>query len=419
MLSERLVQLQTPIRILDAIKWHPDVERDFFRYRFRKLPKVNTAYYWRNPLGYDPAHKDKEFQEYVRLVHKRLGPKDDIGTILVDSAEEYRLAIEMVLARGTRRFWELSRALYGSPKQTFYDQVNTINDLSKLMRTIFKGLDDVSLGGVHAKNLSSEHAVNELNGRLNVYFKGASIKVKLSDGIIADASAGGEYIKIRKRASFSQRDVDILEVHEGWVHIGTTQNGKRQHVAKWLAKGPPRAASTQEGLAVLMEIFTFKSYPRRARLINDRIIGVDMAEDGADFLDVFEYYRTEGYSEDEAFQACMRVFRGGDVGGGAPFTKDISYCRGFVEVYNFIRVAIRAGRPELIPFLFAGKVHVEDIPMLYQKHLEGVVDAPRYLPPQFKDLNGVVVWMGFSNFFNQIHLKKIQQTYLRLFRKYS
>jgi uncharacterized protein (TIGR02421 family) len=235
---------------------------------------------------------------------------------------------------------------------------------------------------------------------------------------VADAAAGGDTVKIKAGAMFSARDIDVLEVHEGWVHVGTTQNGNSQHVAKWLSKGPPRCSATQEGLAVIMEIFTFRSYPRRARQINDRILGIDKAEDGANLLELLEFYRTEGYSEDECIYNVKRVYRGGKVEGGAPFTKDISYCRGFIENYNFMRTAIRAGRPDLIPFLFAGKIHVDDVPLLYQKYKEGIVDEPHYLPPQFKEMSGLTVWMSFSNFLNRVDLQKIQEHYDKLFKEY-
>ena len=167
-----------------------------------------------------------------------------------------------------------------------------------------------------------------------------------------------------------------------------------------------------------MEIFTFRTYPKRARTINDRIIAIDQAEDGANFLEILEFYRTEGYSEEESVANSRRVFRGGNVAGGAPFTKDLSYCRGFIENYNFIRTAIRAGKPELLPYLFVGKVRVDDVPLIYSKAQEGLIDPPKYLPPQFSDLNGLVVWMGFSNFLNLVDLRPLQEHYDRLFSTY-
>ena len=134
--------------------------------------------------------------------------------------------------------------------------------------------------------------------------------------------------------------------------------------AKWLAKGPPRTTTVQEGLAALCEIFTFRTYPRRARRLNDRVLAVDKAEDGASFLDVFEWFRTEGYDEDECFNNTRRIFRGGVVEGGAPFTKDACYCKGIVLNYAFIRSAIQHNRVDLIPYLFCGKVAHEDVPVL-------------------------------------------------------
>ena len=260
--------------------------------------------------------------------------------------------------------------------------------------------------------------MSRLNERFKHYFTEDQVAAKLSDGIIADAAAGGDTVKIRSESFFSERDVDILEVHEGWVHVGTTRNGSAQHVAKWLAKGPPRVTATQEGLAVIMEIFTFRSYPRRAKQINDRILAIEKVEEGADLIELMEFYRTEGYSEDDCLSNAKRVFRGGPLTGGAPFTKDLCYCRGFIENYNFMRAAVRAGRPELLPFVFVGKAHVDDIPLLYQKYQEGIVDSPRYLPPQFKDLHGLAVWMSFSSFLNMVDLKRIQEHYDKLFRNH-
>ena len=56
------------------------------------------------------------------------------------------------------------------------------------------------------------------------------------------------------RSQFSERDLQVLEVHEGWVHVGTTLNGMNQPVCTFLSKGPPSSTITQEGLAILMEV---------------------------------------------------------------------------------------------------------------------------------------------------------------------
>lgn len=417
-LSEKIVEAQRPIRVLDAIKWHSSVETEFFRSGAKELPAVNAAYYETIPLGFDPARKDTELADLAVVIRQTLGETDDIGALLLNTVEQYREVVAMLAARGTPEFYKRSRSLYGSPKDTFFHGRLSIMDQGRQLYEILSSLENKFLGKDYPKNISAEDAVAELTRRFDRSFLSGRIKVALADGIVSDAAAGSDTIKLKQGALFSSKDIDIFEVHEGYVHVATTLNGKAQKVAKFLAKGPPRVSVTQEGLAVLMEILTFSTYPLRARAINDRIIGIDKAEDGADFLEVYDFFLTEGYSETESFRNAHRVFRGGVVGGGSPFTKDISYCRGFIENYNFIRTAIRRGRPEIVPFLFAGKLHVDDIPMLYQKSVEGIVDVPRLLPSQFADMNGLAVWMSFSNFLNTVPMDAVSKYYDELFKKY-
>ncbi|WP_163083166.1 tyrosine/phenylalanine carboxypeptidase domain-containing protein, partial [Acinetobacter baumannii] len=65
-----------------------------------------------------------------------------------------------------------------------------------------------------------------------------------------------------------------------------------------------------EGLAILMEVIAFASYPTRLRKLTNRTRAIHMAEEGADFLDVFHFYREQGYSLEDSYQNASRVFRG-------------------------------------------------------------------------------------------------------------
>lgn len=413
-LSDAIVQAQQPIRILEAIKWPMEVEKFIVESDFKDLPKIGREEYLARPLGYDPEKKIIEFEDIMKAIQNDLGSEDPLGNHMQLACKEYQTVIQMLLARGTKQFYECSRQLYGSPKETFIDGETTIREVATLMYEILSGIDDKQLGRQYEKNISAVDTVAILNERFQAYFTDDPVRALLSDGILADAAAGSDYIKIKTDAFFSLKDIQVLEVHEGWVHVGTTLNGLKQHLCTHLAKGPPRTTATQEGLAVLLELFTFSSYPTRARAINDRVLAIDKAEDGADALELIEFFRTEGYSESEALKNCQRTLRGGDLKGGAPFTKDISYVRGFVENYNFIRTAMKAGRVELIPYLFTGKLNVVDVPLLYAKHKEGLVDSPLYLPPQFSDLNGISVWMSFSNAFNKINMEKVQNYFSKI-----
>jgi uncharacterized protein (TIGR02421 family) len=417
-LSEKIVDAQRPIRILNSIKWDQKVEEDFFANGAKELPKVDADYYKSISLDFDPAKKRDELNHLLLDIRRELGDSDELGHLLTDMVEQYRTVVDMLEARGTKKFYECSKSLYGSPKDQFFDNNLTVLEQGRLLYSILTNLEGKELGREYPKVIEANIVVEDLKRRFQNSFMNGIVEVRLDDGIVADSSAGGDTIKIKEGALFSKKDIDIFEVHEGWVHIATTANGKNQKVAKWLSKGPPKCASTQEGLAVLMEIFTFSSYPRRARAINDRILGIDKAEEGANFLEVYEFYLTEHYTEHDAFRNAMRVFRGGDVKGGTPFTKDISYCKGFIENYNFIRAAIRRGHPEVIPFMYAGKLHVDDVPLLYQRHQEGIVDMPTLLPPQFEDLTGLAVWMSFSNFLTTMNMNKVQDHFDAIFTKH-
>lgn len=407
-LSERIVIAQKPIRILDALKWSYDIQLHFFKHKCKKLPCVDTSYYLeKNPLQFDPQKKIAEFHEIERSIRRQLGQYSGVGSIMQRMCHEYARVVEMLLARGAPQFTEISQELYGSSEDAFHVGAPTLKDLATLVTTTLSNIKGQIDTEADIKKYSSDETVQILGKRLTSYFydkKTAS--VELSDGIIADASAGAERIKINKNLTFSERDIRIFEVHEGWVHLGTTANGMSQPVCTFLSKGPPSSTITQEGLAIITEVFTFASYPGRLKRLTNRIIGVNMAEEGADFLDVFNFYRDQGMDEEHAYYSTTRVFRGSTPDGG-PFTKDLSYSKGFILIYNYIRLAVQRGLVSQIPILFMGKTTLEDIHILSDLVDEGIAIPPKYIPAQFKDLAALSAWMCYSLFLNKLDLQRL------------
>jgi uncharacterized protein (TIGR02421 family) len=180
-----------------------------------------------------------------------------------------------------------------------------------------------------------------------------------------------------------------------------------------LSKGPPSSTVTQEGLAVLMEILTFSSYPDRLRKLTNRIRGIKMAEDGADFLEVYGAFLEQGTSEHGAFQQAARVFRGSLPDAG-PFTKDLSYSKGFVMIYNYLLLAVRKGLLDRIPLIYCGKTTLEDLRLLEHLVEEGVVKPPVFLPPQFSDLQALSAWMCYANFLSRLDLQRIEADFAEI-----
>jgi uncharacterized protein (TIGR02421 family) len=405
-LSLLLNSAQKPIQILDAIKWNDEISNFIIKNNFKEMPKID---YGNRSLKYDPEKKLQEFKELRLKITKELGANDPLGAILIRNCMQYEDAVRMLMARGKPEFYNYSKKLYGSPTELMNDGKTKLSDLAVIMSTLLNSFDETQLGVAYEKNMTAEMVVDELSVRLGSFFKGENIKIKLSDGIVSDASAGADYIKIKKGMMFSKRDVDIFEVHEGWVHLGTTLNGLNQPFAKWLSKGPPCSTVTQEGLAVTMELFNFALFPKRAKRLNDRLIACQMAEEGANLLEVIDFFRDKGQPDQHAINNAARIFRGASLEGGTPFTKDIAYLKGFVMIYNFMRSSIKEGKSDLIPFLFTGKATLEDLPVLYDYHKEGVIALPKYLPPQIRDMNGVAIWIAFSNFLNHMKLEDIMQ----------
>lgn len=409
-LSQRVLDAQRPIRVLQALRWGAEVEEGFLRSRHQELPRIVYA----EDIGFDPEAKLRELEEILRDTERELGQRDRLGQILRETAEEYRLVVQMLMQRGKRDFYSYSRRLYGSPKDRLPDGRTTVRDMGFVLYNLLTAIGGERLGPPERRDITAEMAALELNARFDRFFGGASIRVEVDDSLLADAAAGSDYVKIRSGATFSRSDLDILEAHEGWVHVATSLNGQAQPVARWLAKGPPRTTAAQEGLAALVEIFTFRCTPRRAKKLNDRVLAVDKAEDGASFLDIFEWYRTEGYPEEECYQNARRVFRGGLLEGGAPFTKDACYCKGIALNYAFMRAALQQDRMALIPFLFVGKVAHEDVPVLYAHMTDGIIRPPPYLPPIFDDMNGLAIWLCYSSFFSRLGGTALAEHYARV-----
>jgi uncharacterized protein (TIGR02421 family) len=415
-LSDRLVEAQRPIRILDAIKWDDEIERAFFAAGCRALPPVSREYYLSRPLPFDPEQKRLEFLSLERAIRRRLGKYNAAGQIMTRMCMEYRQVVDLLTSRGTPAFAALSERLYGGSADCFHAGDPTLADLGRMLSGSLDNLPCDPLLAPDEPKLDAIEAMQVLSERLTGFFQNPSaVRIRLSDGIVADAAAGSDYIKLRRDARFTLRDLRLLEVHEGWVHLGTTLNGQHQPICTFLSKGPPSSTLTQEGLAVLTEVLAFASHPARVRRLAHRIQGVALAEAGADFLDVYRFFLDAGYEPRESYQQAMRIFRGSLPAGCGPFTKDLCYSKGFVHLYNFMRLAVSHGKVHRLPLLFCGKTNLDDFKTLALLADEGLLTPPRYLPPPFADWHALAAWLCYANFFTSLSPKRIAEDYANFF----
>ncbi len=411
LLSDRIVKAQMLILVLDSIKWDEATKQDFFKKGAEVLPNIDEAYYKKYPLRFPAEETISEFRAIIRDIKNQLGQFSNISSIMIRNCEEYIKAIHMLQARGTPSFSEIAMDLYGAPDDAFYPNGPRLSDLGSLLGDILHTIGQQTASGMDEKCYTAKESVDILQERLSHYFIGDDpFIVELSDNIVADAAAGANKIKLNQGVMFSERDLKYLEVHEGWVHIGTTLNGAAQPICTFLSKGPPSSSVTQEGLAVVTEIFTFSSNPQRMIRITNRVKAIDLIQQGANFIDVFRFFKEQGLNDDDSYNYSMRVFRGSTPEGG-PFTKDLSYTRGFILIYNYIRLAVQKNLLTHIPTFFVGKTLIDDIQVLTELIEQGLVEPPRYLPPQFRDLAALSSWMCFSVYLNQFDLEKVAQYY--------
>jgi hypothetical protein len=180
-LSDRLVRAQRPIRLLDAINWDDETQKQVFAGKFKKLPKIDQTWYQeKKPLGFDVSAKLEELEDIKRDVAQSLGREDELGAILIRNCDEYQGVVRMLAARGTQEFHTLSRSLFGSPKDHFLDEKTTVRELGHHLYDILGGIDDRELGVRYEKNLTADQVVQELNARFEVYFHDHQVHVILS-----------------------------------------------------------------------------------------------------------------------------------------------------------------------------------------------------------------------------------------------
>jgi uncharacterized protein (TIGR02421 family) len=371
-LSDRLVEAQRAVRVLDAVQWDGQIEHVFFAKGERELPPVTAETYAARPLRFDPGEKSRELRTIERDCRRLLGRDDPASVLLRRRCRQYRRAVAMLVSRGTTAFASLSRDLYGGPRRGEDSEVAAV--LAQVIRTVPR------TGVLQSNKIDAAAAVVELNRRLRKTFPDGGYKVKLADAILADAAAGCDYVKLRRNASFTGADLALLEVHEGWVHLGTTLNGRRQPTCSFLGKGPPGTTITQEGLAVLCEILAGVSHASRVRKLWRRYQAVRLADAGADFRDVYRFFLNHSDDARDSFHQAARIFRGSLPTGCGPFAKDIAYALGLTRVIRATRHEVEGGRPARLALLFCGKVALDELPVLNQLVTTGLVHRPTFVP---------------------------------------
>lgn len=392
-----------PIRILRSIDWPPEVKEAFLAGGATELPQVSYT-------PFDPTASI----EAVREARRRIVPVTTIDLWLERQAQAVELGARMLAAVGTAGFFEYGRQIYGEPTAPLRYVPLSPLDLAQDIRDTIAQLARIDIGIAPPAHRTAEEVAQELARAVRIHFGDQAPAVELVDKLSANALATSRALRIRRDARFTDRDVSQLLHHEAYIHVATSLNGKAQTDLPILAAGHPGTTRTQEGLAVFAEMISGSIELDRLQRLADRVFAIQMAIEGADFLDVYRYFLERTGQPGQAFENARRVFRGGVITGGAPFAKDLVYLLGLLQVHNVVRGGFAAGRADVLGLLFCGKLDVFDVPALCELYAMGLCRPPRFLPPWISDPRYLLAVMTLSSFFNRVSMEPVVDVVRRL-----
>jgi uncharacterized protein (TIGR02421 family) len=398
-LDARLVEAVRSVRLLAAVAW-PARTRDSFIAGWRRgQPQLPAVDYPR--LDFSDVHAE------LCAIHDAADPSHPLGDYLRRTVLSYQVACDLLHSLGQSEVSLHSERLFGRPGDRLpgseLSNLDAARHFIDLAEDVDSGVPSLDADYV----LSAEIMQRELQQALDAFFVHHVIRVDIDPDLTAKAAAGATRVRLRANTGFTEYDRAQLLEHEAFVHSLTALNGREQPLLKSLGRSAPRITATQEGLATFAELITGSIDLPRLKRISLRIIAIDMALAGADFIEVFRFFLEAGQTEVDSFTSAMRVFRGCPLTGGTAFTKDTVYLHGLLSVHTFFRWTFKQRRLNLTHLLFAGKMALHDVFTLEPLFASGVIAEPLYLPPWIRRTNGLAGTLAFSLFANRIHLDRV------------
>ncbi|MET0328022.1 MAG: flavohemoglobin expression-modulating QEGLA motif protein [Luteimonas sp.] len=398
-LDARMVAAARGLRLLSLASWPSETQQVFlsaFAAGRRVMPEV--AY---------PKRDFGEVRRELDAVAAAADPAHPLGAYLVDSAQAWGVTAQLLESLGSAAAGTHAIALYGRPDARLPGDALTTCDAARHFIHIADELDPGLLADAEHATIDAPTLQSQLQHDLDRYFGTRVVAVELDPDMIAKAAAGAYRLRLRSDARYSIHDREQLLQHEAFVHSLTALNGREQPVLPSLAMSSPRTTCTQEGLAVFAEQITGSIDIQRMKRVSLRIEAIALALDGADFLQVFDYFHQAGQPAAESFASAQRVFRGVPLDGGHAFTKDAVYLRGLIDVHTFFRQSLAAQRLTLCRQLFAGKMTLDDVRRLAPLFDDGTLAPPRWLPPWIERAGGLAGMLAFSLFANRIRIDQL------------
>lgn len=401
-INKKAIKVIRTIRVLEKISWPSHIEKEFFDSIQKKKKKKLTFEY----------QKDDYSEKIATLTSllPHLSKENPLHIYTAKTIESYINAMVMLSSVGKKRFQEISIEEYGMPRHklfgTDYSHLNTAENFLESFHDYDHPYvkEDVRQRGARELKEFLERETRKVLGK-------DSPKFTVSRQIVSKAAAGLKKIRIRHDSLFNSVDFKNLLIHEVFTHTLTAVNGRYQKELPLLGYGAPRTTKTQEGLATFSEAVTGLLDLNRLKRISLRVMAIDLALDGADIYDLYDFFKSKGQSDRESYLSSSRILRGGFPKGGIAFTKDGVYLEGLIRVHSFFRWAFKTQNLDLVHLLFIGRLDINDIFLLKESYEQGLLRAPQYLPDWYKHTNLLAGKMAFSLILNDICLKSVENHY--------
>lgn len=396
--GEVFKQCSKRTKILSALAWKSDVAEEFFRKNESELPK---------PTYSVDRKAMQDCIESLKGLTPRIAGDHPVLHWLQRMQDSFIHGCELLLNIEGDRFYEISSRLYGNSKTPFFNGQTSNLELAKTIsaRLGVCNLNDI---GESAYRRTTEEFKVILEEKLKARVPHLPVRVEITDQIVAKVVAGMNRVRLRKDARFSDLELSALWNHEIEAHCLTAHNGALQGNCDFLYAGGPRTTMTQEGLAVFYEVYGHTMSQQRFLTLCHRMEATHLAEEGADFMQVYRWYKERSDSAQEAFYNAQRVFRGAKLSGGGAFTKDTVYLAGLLGVYNFLRFAAKNQNRLLIESLVCGRMALEDVGTIAWLRVHGLVNPPRYVPDWLSNWEALLSFFSLSALLGTLDLSGFQ-----------
>lgn len=385
-------------KILAALAWKPEIADEFFKRGESVTP--NPTY----------AIDKKTYQDLLQTL-KDLEPKiagnHPVLAWLRKTHESFTLGTRLLLEIGNKSFFELSTQLYGNAHTNPF-RTQTSN--YELAQAISSRMSVCSLNDIAESRLME--GADEFSQRLEIKLQAREpvipVRVEVTDAITAKVVAGMNRVRVRKDARFGDLELSALWNHEIESHCLTAHNGGRQPNCDFLSAGGPRTTMTQEGLAVFYEVYGHTMSQVRFLALCHRVEAISLVQKGADFLTIYRWYKERSDTPMDAFYNTQRIFRGADLKGGNPFTKDVVYLAGLLGVFNFLKIAVKNQNRLLVESLVCGRIALEDVGIIAWLRTHGLIEPPFYTPDWLKNWEALLSFFSLTAVFESVNLTGFQ-----------